>query len=101
MKALLAFVLAVAANAAVAGDYAKAVGRQDQCTTAGSAAASAHSMTQSEAQALLADIQSKIKTKAIDRKRGNDLLFYVTMGRVADSPREAYMRVWAECMDKK
>jgi uncharacterized membrane protein YebE (DUF533 family) len=102
---MLHFVAAVCllsvVSMASAGDYSRAVAQQERCEKAGSAARDAFAMNKDERKALLQMIKAKIADGKIDKKHGEQLQDYVILAVISDSPREAYMRAWADCMDKK
>lgn len=86
---------------ASAQTYSKEVERQAKCESAGAVAQSHHGISQDALRSAVKDIQKKMDSKEISKKLGGDTQYLIWIGYSASTPKEAYMKGWGWCMDKK
>jgi len=98
MRKLLALLTLFPALAA-AGPHQDLVAKQERCRTSGELAQAFHGAQKTVITGALDDAKLRVKKKTMTKKKYDELVKTVMEGVTAKTPKDAYMRGWAVCMD--
>lgn len=100
-QTILVLILVAGSRCAIAGDYSDAVNKHSKCEAAGELAKSFYGLSNEKFKEAVNDIGREEKEKKISKKMSVDTQYIIFMGNSAKSPKDAYLRAWAWCMDQK